>query len=604
MSKNWDTLIENHFAKKKERSRLTLKMLLKSVNEAMGEIPVKDEYLLTEAEEARARTYSIKQIPLPPLSELGWANNEDGGEGGTQRSFLEDWIRNIDGATLQEKLAGVSDKMENGFGDIPKTGNAEYIQKVMSYLVFIKTLTMAITNFNASAAGFNFEAFLATLMGGFQVPASGAKTITDFAAKIDEETVAISLKLYTEGQLKVDGSFFDLANDMLVPNSAWATWASQPEFQGGAIKYVVCTKDFKDWEKGEKARTKKGEKEDPLSKKGAINFYQFDISRENLFRVLGPSSDKSRKCIASETTFMEELSAWDKGGQPQDLIPFVKAPERGSKGTIEEVVKAWIEFIRKDGGLRGQLEKQTRVAADGTKAPAYTRQEIDLILTAMVEIYEETLTAQESIGKTGRLDLALNKTSLNNSLEAALEHSGRPVTPSEVVSLRDNFILSDKFGFGKFKKGLKETDAFKREMSKFDWVFEIETLITWYEDLSAEAKAIAIKNTNGYLRHTKWLIPNVKAKVMGGVPGADEPGTPFAILNIGADHVQGLLDKVRNDVMDEVFSIFDNMAEMSDELNSFFASGLKQKAKAKRGAEAGEEAAAGAREFAKQKENT
>ena len=103
-----------------------------------------------------------------------------------------------------------------------------------------------------------------------------------------------------------------------------------------------------------------------------------------------------------------------------------------------------------------------------------------------------------------------------------------------------------------------------------------------------------VKNncTQGYLTTDHWKIPNKKAIGYGG-------GSPFAVLPIGAPYVQELLAKVQNEVMDEVFQIFDRMAEMSDKLNSFFANGLKQKGEAEMGAAAGEEAAAGAREFAK-----
>ena len=74
----------------------------------------------------------------------------------------------------------------------------KYIQEVMSYLVFLKSLTMAITNFNASAAGFNFEAFLSVLMGGSPIPAGqtgDVSTIADFVAQLGGETVSVSLKL-------------------------------------------------------------------------------------------------------------------------------------------------------------------------------------------------------------------------------------------------------------------------------------------------------------------------------------------------------------------------------------------------------------------------
>ena len=115
-------------------------------------------------------------------------------------------------------------------------------------------------------------------------------------------------------------------------------------------------------------------------------------------------------------------------------------------------------------------------------------------------------------------------------------------------------------------------------------------LADWYESLSPEAKVVALRNTKGYLTTEHWKIPNKKAEGYGG-------GTPFAVLPIGAPYVQDLLDKVQNEVMDEVFKIFDRMAEMSDKLNSFFANGLKEKDVAEKGAEAGEEAAATAREF-------
>ena len=160
MSTNWDLLIENHFKKKgNEEEKLSLNLLMESIGEVLAEMPAPDDYLLTEQEsKGKTRTYTIKQIPLIPISELGWANNDDGGQGGSKRSLLEDWLRNIEGAGFQEKLNNVQTKMTDGFRDIPSEHNdvKKYIQEVMSYLVFVKTLTMAITNFNASAACFNF----------------------------------------------------------------------------------------------------------------------------------------------------------------------------------------------------------------------------------------------------------------------------------------------------------------------------------------------------------------------------------------------------------------------------------------------------------------
>ena len=99
----------------------------------------------------------------------------------------------------------------------------------MSYLVFYKTLTTIITNFNASSAGFSFEAFLATLLGGSQIKANTG-TIADFTAG---DGIPISLKLYNEKTVVVGGSYTDLINDLV-----------NPQFNADLMRYVVCMKNL------------------------------------------------------------------------------------------------------------------------------------------------------------------------------------------------------------------------------------------------------------------------------------------------------------------------------------------------------------------------
>ena len=561
MSTNWDLLIENHFNKKgNEEEKLSLNLLMESIGEVLAEMPALDDYLLTEQEsKGKTRTYTIKQIPLIPISELGWANNDDGGQGGTQRSLLEDWLRNIEGAGFQEKLNNVQTKMTDGFRDIPSEHNdvQKYIQEVMSYLVFVKTLTMAITNFNASAAGFNFEAFLATLMGGQQIPASGAKTIADFTADIDGETVPVSLKLYTEGQLEVGGSFTDLVNDMINPNSAWASWASKPEYEGGAMKYVVCTKDF------EKAG------DDPLARKGVINFYEFDISRANIFRLLADASKAGKECIASSKDFMAALSEWDKTKQGDAPDLGSTLPTKTDLGSATEMATTFSDVMK--GGLgNAGLESQ----------------QVEAITKEVTELYIENIEATQKprqLGTQAQVKRAI-ATALYGD-EADTRNANQKEVFMPILELITKLFRSFK------EEYISKQDKRGEAVAKINWMYGRDPeLAEWYESLSPEAKAIALRNTKGYLTTDHWKIPNKKAVTYGG-------GTPFAVLPIGAPYVQDLLMKVQNEVMDEVFRIFDRMAEMSDKLNSFFANGLKEKGVAEKGAEAGEEAAAGAREF-------
>ena len=131
------------------------------------------------------KTYPYKAIPAPSVSELGWASlnsNDDGAA--AKREELEQYIGRIPGSDLRVKLKNVSRLLNDpnyakslaGFGD----SQGERIASTLSYLVFLKTLTTVITNFNASSAGFNFEAFLAVLLGGVRQPSLGPRHLAEF----------------------------------------------------------------------------------------------------------------------------------------------------------------------------------------------------------------------------------------------------------------------------------------------------------------------------------------------------------------------------------------------------------------------------------------
>ena len=145
--------------------------------------------------------------------------------------------------------------------------------------------------------------------------------------------------------------------------------------------------------------------------------------------------------------------------------------------------------------------------------------------------------------------------------------------------------------FSKFNNDvLRKQDPRGQALQSLDWQYG-EVIAGWYEGLSDEAKKIAILNTKGYLNRAKWEIPDKISRSLGkGL---------IATLPIGAPHVQGMLDKIQDEVMQEVFAIFDEMATMSEKLNSYFANGLREESKeAEQGAEAGEAAAEKARKVA------
>lgn len=301
-----NVMVESFFAKKE-----------KLVSENILEQLVRNQFrLLKEAAEvAQPRPKGMKKsltyasIPEISVSEIGWSAIETTDSGAQiaspQRKQLKDYFDNISGTTLEEKIRfinrfyetkDIKDLEANGIvssGD-PRTVR---IQKIISYLVFLKTLTTIITNFNAASAGFSFESFLGVLLNGTQVPTAHG-TIADMIATIDGKKEYISLKLYAEKGVKVGGSFTDLTNDLVNP-------------QRGKITYVVAMKDLA------------GE---ALNREGKIGIAQFYFDLENVANIINISSTKSKTCISFPKKFIEEggngtdFSALKKTTKPEEEI--------------------------------------------------------------------------------------------------------------------------------------------------------------------------------------------------------------------------------------------------------------------------------------------
>ena len=154
---------------------MVLEQLDSALDSLFGQLAV-----LAEAQGAPLKDtvmQAYKSIPKIDISEIGWATSFETKEGGAQpseaRQQLSQFLDQIgsEGGDIQSKLKAVSDFVNNpqeaikSFGETG--GPANQIQKVLSYLVFYKTLVTIITHFNASSAGFSFESFLsAFVLGG------------------------------------------------------------------------------------------------------------------------------------------------------------------------------------------------------------------------------------------------------------------------------------------------------------------------------------------------------------------------------------------------------------------------------------------------------
>ena len=294
MSELRDILREEYI---KQVNQLDLKMLLEMVEDVMSQpLTVTEEIevpTVDAASDQETLDMILKMIPNIEVSEIGWSDVSTTDKGdvvsGPQRALLENYLNNIAGSTFQERIDNVGMFYADGAGIISQGENqsrAGRITQAISYLVFYKTLTKVITNFNASSAGFSFESFLSALVKGQQIQ-TGSKTIADYTDNLSGEEIPVSLKLYREGGLEVGGSYTDLINDLV-----------EPKFQFEGMRYVVCTKDLK------------GE---DLEQEGEIKFWQFDFTLDNVMWILANSKDVSAECIRIPQAVVSKLTG--KGAQ-------------------------------------------------------------------------------------------------------------------------------------------------------------------------------------------------------------------------------------------------------------------------------------------------
>ena len=129
------------------------------------------------------------------------------------------------GATLEAKLSFLQ-RITNPKSRITGT------RRIISSLILLESLSSILNSFQAAPAGFVFESFLAALLRGHQIPATGANTIADlqaFSQLKGSENLSVSLKLLNPNT-KIEGSYTDLVDSL---NNE------------GTMTYVVARKDGK-----------------------------------------------------------------------------------------------------------------------------------------------------------------------------------------------------------------------------------------------------------------------------------------------------------------------------------------------------------------------
>jgi len=525
---NIDTLYEN-FYKRKENTDL--------INEVIK--------FLLEENIPKSESFDWSMIPEIPISELGWSDvsTKDGEPvSGPQRKLLEDYLNNIaPEADLTQKLASLSNFLEEGYKTIATEGGspAEIVAKIMSYLVFYKTLTRVITNFNASSAGFSFESFLATLLGGTQITTGGG-TIADF---VTGDGNYISLKLYAEKSVEVGGSFADLVDDL-----------TNAEMQN-KMDYLVVLKNLAGKE---------------MDKSGTLSFYEFGFTLDNVADIIAASAKHSKLCIILPLVPDKSDPTGYRLALPEDTesIPGrVKVTEQELDEKYREVLKDVLataadtheEIAAVPDLLNTVLGHDSLTIAADNSVFFLDKGIRSAIINALVDLYGDQPEVTDIFTTKIRPEGKSRSTQTIIYIAALIQHAEEQA----IQLLKKDPEAARKATVARLVPALKKGN--------------LERSVAWYNAQTDPAIQMqALRVSNGYLNNLKFGMgkklstrdaPPTNAKALG-------------VIKIGAANIAPMIESVREILNEEVYSIFSSLKELTTSLNEFFATGLKDDKKA------------------------
>jgi len=533
---------ENYFSDPSEAVGLNL--IYEMIEEAF-EVEVVSENRRLLRERMEGTTLTLEAIPDISVSELGWTDVRTVGDqevSGPARNQLLQFTKNIQGSDLQTKLTSLAEFYNNpDLINLEGTTAGQRIASALSYLVFYKTLTKVISNFNAASAGFNFEAFLAVLLEGAQIPANTG-TIADFRTG---DNTPISLKLYAEKSVVVGGSFNDLVGDLVEPKF------SPHDF----MQYVVVMKSFEGESQG-------------LGVQGDLKFFRFNFTLDNVADLILESMDKSVVCIQISSEFIQRVGA---GETDYDFGATLPAQENLSPEVLES------KFIEKFSELVNQPIVYTRSPSKPEINVNLTPEEIESFNTNQLdwskqdELFKPVELGDQFRVHRGKSPILVSNSTLDAAVTNAFAERGYDKLQMWAIKAavaRATAEVNEEYSAATLKSQradmLRAPEAFA----------DPQTSVEFYNSLTdPELKKRALLNTKGRLSNLQFDLNR------GHVIRISEN---IGQIKIGAVYVQEVLNKVVKDLREGLFDIFQLVAVIKDGTYAFMAGGLQDDSQAEK----------------------
>ena len=533
------------------------------------EFPFGKEYF----QDAESLEFTYRAIPEIPVSELGWASLESNDEGTrAKRQQLEQFLSRIKGENFKTKLNNLNEMLNDPSkfiqsGKIQAKSPGERIALILAYLIFFKTLTTIITNFNAASAGFNFESFLGVLLGGGQI-ATGNKTIADLKAAARPKApngIPISLKLYGADAVKVGGSYTDLVNDLVNASSP-----STGTGQGSYMQYVVATKDL----------TGEG-----LQTEGVVTFYRFNLTLENIFQIFASSRSGSKKLNQTDIRLPKVIVDGD--------VKLDKAPKPPRMPDMQILEKIFMEAsLRAIPDLPEQLfqainyAKSPHLFSDIKKGGAFRPGTGGTKLVTWHGSPSPGRDADKQGVEPGELGFVAGGAPLLNVLRATARAGF--INPENFEKIWNSLYVAHNEALQKVHDYTEELARIKVHWSKKkgDFASAKQSLI-FYNSLPPSLQQRALLYSYGYQHRKQFELVKGDiydiARLAGsykafgtqatGTEGQDE--VQIGWLRIGRQEVQDMLNEVITETNAAVFEIFNNLKTLNDSLQQYFAGALE-----------------------------